>query len=497
MTSPAVIEADLLLANLPGLYRDKDVTGDLGRFLSILAGPLDELHASITQLRDDQTVVACRAPFIPLIGALVGIEVDTTLPERAQRDQVLDAISGYRGKGTFDLVQQVAESITGWRVRLADFSARVALTVDVAVLGTVGQAAPVTMPITDPAVPAALGRIDDTVPAVLDVSAPRAVTDTVGRAHFDNLGLFVTPARVATDRRPGSLGDGRLTFDDRLLDPADTQGVRLQLLDGIDGSPLTRSKLDAAVPLFAGTPRGFAIRINGVDVTDPAFHPAARILGADLTDFAVPRTPGGGPLTLAPTDIAVDPQLGRILLDPAGLETTVQAVRVDYLTALAVRAADVPADPPREDTPALRELTVDGFAAELVDAFDGTPVRVALHLGVPLAAFHGTDRGWRVARDGVDVTAELTPVVTDIDRFDVLVAPGDLAIDPLRGLLAFPPGFVTAADVVTVTFSHPDRAAQARLFDSLTQRLPKVVPAGVAPVVIDTRRPRADLKGTP
>jgi phage tail-like protein len=500
--SGTAIDAGLLLANLPGLYRDKDLTGDLRRFLSILAGPLGELHASITRLRDDQTVVACRAPFIPLIGALVGTEVDTTLPERAQRDQVLDAISGYRGKGTFDLAQRVAESLTGWRVRLVDFSARVALIPDLAGLRASGQAALVTAPIADPAALSGLGRADDTVPAVLDVRAPHAVTDAVGRAHFDNLGLFVTPARVAADRRPAALGggEGRFGFDDRPLDPADTQGVRLQLLDGADGSPLTRSKLAGDVSLFAGTPRGFAIRIGGLDITDPAFRPAVRVLAADLTDFAAPRRPGGGPLTLTPTDLAVDPQLGRILLDPAALETAGtagQGVRVDYLTAPAVRAADLTAGSPRADTPAVRDLTVDGFPAELVDAFDGTPVRAALRLGVPLAAFHGTDRGWRVARNGVEVTAGLTPVVTDLDRLGVVVTLGNLAIDPGRGLLAFPQDFVTAADVVTATFSHPGRAAQARLFDSLAQRLPKVVPAGVAPVVIDTRRRRADLKGTP
>ncbi|MFI7128808.1 hypothetical protein ACIBQ1_24105 [Nonomuraea sp. NPDC050153] len=492
------IDADLLMANLPGLYRDKDASGDLLRFLTILAGPLGELHASITQLRDDQTVVACRAPFIPLIGALVGTEVDTTLPERAQRDEVLDALSGYRRKGTFDLVQRTAESLTGWRVRLVDFSARVAAVPDVASLRP-GTAGIVTAPVADPAALAGLGRADDVVPTVLDVRAPLAVTDAAGRAHFDNLGLFATPARVAADRRPAELGggDGRLTFDDRPVAPGDTQGVRLQLLDGIDGTPLTRSKLDGAVPRFAGTPRGFAIRIGGVDVTDPAFRPAVRVLAADLTDFAAPRRPGGGPLTPAPTDIAVDPQLGRILLDPAALGVSAQAVRVDHLTAPAVRAAGVTAGPARADTPAVRSLTVDGFPAELVDALDGTPVRAALRLGVPLAAFHGTDRGWRIARNGADVTAQLTPLLADLDRLDLAVAPGNLAIDPVRGLLAFPQGFVTAADTVTAVFSHPGRAAQARLFDSLAQRLPKIVPAGVTPVVIDTRHARADLKGTP
>jgi phage tail-like protein len=230
------VDADLMLASLPGLYRDQDVTGELRSFLGILAGPLAELHASIAQLLDDEAVATCRPPFIPLIGALVGVEVDTTLPERAQREQVLDAISGYRTKGTSDLIVSAAESLTGWRVQLVDFSARVA---QIVLVETVvpGRFTALTAPVADAAALARLGRADDDVPAVLDLRAPRTVTDAAGREHFDNLGLFVTPAQVMADRRPNALppGDGtRLTFDDRPLAAGDTAGVRLQLLDGID-----------------------------------------------------------------------------------------------------------------------------------------------------------------------------------------------------------------------------------------------------------------------
>jgi hypothetical protein len=327
--------------------------------------------------------------------------------------------------------------------------------------------------LTNPAVLARLGRADDPIPAGLDVRAPRAVTDPVGRSHFDNLGVFATPARVSADRRPAEVtGSGQFTFDD-------TTGLRLQLLDGTDGVPLTRSILDSGPALFAGTPRGFAIRVNGVDVTDPAFQPPVRVLAADLTDYAHPRHPGGAAFTPAPTDITVDPQLGRLLLNRAALGAAADGVRVDYLTAPATFAAGVPAIPAQ--LPEVRALSL-----ELVDGFDGTPIRVATRLGVPLAEFHGTGRGWRVHRNGADITAQFTPALADTST---PVAAGQLAIDPERGLLRFPPGTVTAADTITVDLSHPDRAAQAQRFDSLAQRLPKVVPAGVVPVVVDTRRP--------
>ncbi|MFI9561189.1 hypothetical protein [Nonomuraea endophytica] len=613
------IDADLLLANLPGLYRDKDVTGDLRRFLEILAGPLAETHESIGRLGDDQTLAACAAPFIPLIGALVGAEVDATLPERAQREQVRDAISGYRRKGTTELVLDTAQSLTGWRVHLVDFSAQVARLAHVETADPVdrlrdrpvaeqppgsgafafradgtagplidtltgrpitraaldgqeaayagvegrftvsrrgvdlfttarwtalaadltdpadprtpsggpltigerqiaidpefgrfrilsppvlagdlrvsfnvlapGRIAAQTMPVADPFALARIGRADDPVPAVLDLRAPRDVTDAVGRSHFDNLGLFVTPARVAAGHRPNTLPpgseSGRFSFDDRPLEPSDAAGVRLQLLDGFDGRPLTRARLDGAEALFSGTSRGFAIRIGGLDITDPAFRPVVRVFAADLSDFATPRRPGGGPLPLTSSDVAVDPQLGRVLLDPA-LGVLGQGIRVDYLTAPATRADDVIATRPEDEPPELRLCAVDGGPAELVDGFDGTPVRTAVRLGVPLAAFHGTDRGWRVARDGVDVTGQLTPELGDVTA----PAPsGRMTVDPERGLLRFPAGFVTAAQRVSVSFSHPGRAEQARRFGSLARQLPRVLPAGVVPVLIDTRRP--------
>src|SRR5689334_9768853 len=70
--------ANLLNGWLPGLYRDKDGSGELARFLQIAAGPLAEISASVEQLRQDFYINDCRDAFIPLIGRLIGVELDPT-----------------------------------------------------------------------------------------------------------------------------------------------------------------------------------------------------------------------------------------------------------------------------------------------------------------------------------------------------------------------------------------------------------------------------------
>jgi len=60
-------------------------------------------------------------------------------------------------------------------------------------------------------------------------------------------------------------------------------------------------------------------------------------------------------------------------------------------------------------------------------------------------------------------------------------------------LSAVPPGIITASAVVTVEFSSADSEAETRVFASLVQRLSQLVPAGIVPVVVDTRKPTLDL----
>ena len=185
-----------------------------------------------------------------------------------------------------------------------------------------------------------LGRADDPAPYTVDLRAPRRVSDRLGQKHFDKHGFFFSPGRIVANQPPNALPpgseSGRFSFDNRPLTLAESEvGVALQLMDGLDGGPLTRAKLAGGELEFCGRPRGFTIRIRGASVSDPAFRPQLTIRTADLSDLLQPRHPGGAPMTLAPTDLAVDPQLGRFILDLAALAAKAEDIRVDYLLAPA------------------------------------------------------------------------------------------------------------------------------------------------------------------
>jgi phage tail-like protein len=243
--------AALLYADLPGVYRDKDSAGQLQRFLEIAAQPLAELEASVGQLYEDLFVEGCRAELIPLVGGLVGVEVDSTLPARAQRMQVADAIRFYRAKGLRNPLERFAEDLTGWPVTLVDFSASVAQMPFVATLN----------------------------PVLLLRDQP------VGEAPLGSGRFFV---RADLARQP--------------------------LFDALTGRPITRAALAGREAEYAGVEGRFTIEERGEDLFHPRAGTAYAALAADLTDPADPRTPGGAAIVLSAQQVAVDPELGRFLI---------------------------------------------------------------------------------------------------------------------------------------------------------------------------------------
>jgi hypothetical protein len=350
---------------------------------------------------------------------------------------------------------------------------------------------PQSFAVGDPTVMVRLGRSDDPVPATLDLRAPRLVTDRTGRAHYDNHGFFCTPAMVAADRRPSPLPpgdqDGRFSFDDRPLAPGDGAGVPLQLLDGIDGGPLTRGRLHGHERELCSTPRGFSIRIRGVDVLDPAFQPPLRVLAADLTDMDAPTDTDGTPMPLGPGDLAVDPQLGRFRVDLAALAASPEHVRVNYLLGLAARAEGTDPSGLAPAVPEVMSFSADGSVLPLVDGFDGTLISVAIRLGRAVDEYHGSDRGWVIFRNGIDVRGDLVAKPGDLGDLNTPVAAGQVIVDPDRGRLKFPPGFLAPGDRITVSFSFRDPDEEAQRFGSLAQHIPRALPAGVVPVLTDAR----------
>jgi len=116
-----------------------------------------------------------------------------------------------------------------------------------------------------------------------------------------------------------------------------------------------------------------------------------------------------------------------------------------------------------------------------------TEQALVVRLGRPVDRYHGSARGWVVRRNGADVRADLAADLGDMGRLDTPVPAGRMVVDPDRGRLKLPAGFLAPGDRVTVSFSFEDPEERAQRFASLAQRLPRVLPAGVVPVLADTR----------
>jgi phage tail-like protein len=494
--------ADLLFRLLPGLYRDKDTTEELRGFLEIIAGPLGDIDANIAALHDDRFIATCRPEFIALIGALIGAEVDPALSEEAQRAEVQHAIERYQTNGLRSTLERLAEDVTRWRVHVVDFSASVAQTV---ALDSTDPPRPFTIDITSAQGLERLGRSDDTASYSIDLRAPRHSRDTIGQKHFDNLGFFLTPSRVVVNQRPNALPAGsvrgRFTFDSRALEPGDDRGIRLQLLDGLDGRPITRRTLDGRERDFCGTRRGFTIRVHDISITDPTRVPPLVIRAANLEDFDHPIDPDGNDLPLEPSargdeprvHVAIDPEAGRFFINLNIVKATADDLRVDYLLGAVDENELGEAFPLSSDGRPRFAFSTDGTPAPLRDAFDGTPIAVSLGLGVPVSDYHGTARGWRIFHNGKDATALLAVEIGELpDDGEDVVPEGRVVVDPARGRLQFAPEFLAPGDRVHVSAAFEREATLERVVGNLRQRLPQALPAGVVPVLIDARKRSID-----
>lgn len=622
--------ASLFRVLLPGIYRTKDAKGELQAFLAVMAAVPSELEASIEQLGRDIFVDSCRADFLPLIGGLIGADVDLSQPASAERAALATTFAFYRSKGLAVPLAEVVRTLTGWSVTAVDESQMVArmpfvdglsvvvrqrerqlfetpagsgffavdgsspplavplfdealgrpiardeidtraaalvgtdrgialrvrgatlfgpsvlvpwtvkgadlsdfanpltaggaaLTVganEVAIDPLLGrfltaplafaaadmrvdfhQRAPMpssrgTLDLGDPARLATVGRSDDVAPYTLDLRGSSAPTDCVGRTHYDNHVLFLTPGRAVANVKPTLLfTSGSLTgwsLDTRPLASGDTVGVLLQLQDGLDGGALTRQRLAGQEAAFVDQPRGFTLRDGAVSLVASGRAVRAKVRAADLGDFTTPRDASGAPLTLNPADIAVDPQRGRLLLSAMGLALDLAQLRVGYNLAAVMSWLG---QAPTLVAPG-GNVYAFGRSADpqpLRDAFDGTALSAKLRLGATLADFHGSPRGYVLRRQGADVTASVAPTAAELDASSAIVPAGQVLIDVDRGRFALPPGFLGPTDVLTVDFGAESASVTEGVFARVSHRLSRMCPAGVTPVLVDTRRPKVN-----
>jgi len=116
-----------LYAMLPEVYRSRDASGDLRRYLDACGGLLDRVYATLRQRLDDNFPERCQPWLIPYFADL--LDVIPRSPDAAgRRREVAGSIAWRQRKGTAAATEEIAEAVAGTEVELQEGWRRVART---------------------------------------------------------------------------------------------------------------------------------------------------------------------------------------------------------------------------------------------------------------------------------------------------------------------------------------------------------------------------------
>ncbi|WP_020588525.1 phage tail protein [Desulfobacter curvatus] len=119
---------------LPTIYRQRDTSKDLEKFLNGAGVLLDQFHKTLLQRYadifpddDDSFELVSQKWLLPYIADLLDVHMVSPL-EQGQRDEIAKAISWRKAKGTLKVVEEIAESVGGLETVVHEGWKRVATT---------------------------------------------------------------------------------------------------------------------------------------------------------------------------------------------------------------------------------------------------------------------------------------------------------------------------------------------------------------------------------
>jgi hypothetical protein len=126
--------AELLYRILPAIYRERDQSRDLRKYLNGCGLLLDQLHRTLLQRyadifpeADAAFALDSQTWLLPYIAALLDVRMASPL-EAGQRSEIAHAIAWRKAKGTLRVVDEVAEAVGGLEVVVHEGWKRVATT---------------------------------------------------------------------------------------------------------------------------------------------------------------------------------------------------------------------------------------------------------------------------------------------------------------------------------------------------------------------------------
>jgi hypothetical protein len=344
--------ADRLYELLPVVHRlrDADRGYPLRALLQVITEQVNLVEEDITQLYDNWFIETCQDWVVPYIGSLIGYEpindtgepTSVTGPRVQARNRILisrrevaNTIRYRRRKGTVRLLEELALAVAGWPARAVEFYRLLGVTQNIDYLH-LDRGRTVELRDGD-----ALDYLDGPFDELAHTADVRCVNSMHGQGapNIPGVGLFIwrlkvysvtrTPAYCFEEESPNCYLFSVLGNDTPLytraqpiagVAPGDLDlpvPIRRRRFESRETSEAS-GQLTSGVPFYYGNGKSLLIWAGANQV------PIEQIIPADLTDWTYRPEPG---------QVAVDPELGRIVFPPGHVRK--QAVWVSYCYAFS------------------------------------------------------------------------------------------------------------------------------------------------------------------
>ena len=329
-TPPLPLDDQLRLEELTA----KAQRGPLHSLLLVLQEQLEVLAEDLDQLYDDQFIETCAPWVIPYIGDLIGYQSVNGITPAVDdpRVEVAETISQRRRKGTVLVMEQLARDITAWGAHAVEFFEVLGDTQYMDHLRLWNHYAP---DLRSPKPGLYIESGFDRTAHKVDV---RRIAARRGRYNVQNIGIFLwslTAYSVTGDEAaisaasPECLRFSSLGMDMPLFHRAISQGEEItdpaqpfNVADRLKRRVLCNDLQKGVGAVYYGEGKSLALYLDG-KLLNPYEIEVANLSGAD---GAWVNMPAADSLFRA----AIDPELGRIALPPAGAGTALPKVTVSY-----------------------------------------------------------------------------------------------------------------------------------------------------------------------
>ena len=325
-------DADRLYELIPVVYRlrDADQGWKLRALLRVIAEQVTTIEQDIAGLHRNWFVETCDDWVLPYIGALVGFTPAGGANAPISRAEVANTIRFRRRKGTLSALEAIAETVGDWPARAVEFYRELVVAQNINHLHLDrGQ----TVDLRNADALAAIGGAFDRTARNVDARRSTS-THSVGLGNISDLGVFLwrlaartvtrAPAYCYEEESPNCYLFNALGNDTPLFVNPEAPGADPPLPISITRFAFERKETDrvrgtigSGIPFYYG-PQGSLMIWTG---TPPVPVAIKRIVAADLKNWKYRPRLG---------QVAVDPELGRIMFPPN--EVRRQSVMVSYAT---------------------------------------------------------------------------------------------------------------------------------------------------------------------